>query len=443
MELYSENNSEPSWRFTAIAIYRSPCGLTILILFLLFHRMAERFGDEDDTMNDTNEVVVQNKDNDSPQEGSADEQLAQLQALCSKLQAENRQLKDQQTGDSTAKQILKGLSDLIASKSKNTGSADNDEDSDNVGLPECFDKLKHFEKTDNVGPPIQQSIAALLAQSWRVPFRRDEIVDTLDAQTRPTNVPAVKPLEINDIVRLTKQDRINERDYRYIGNAICAAGKCLAYLLDMCSKAEGQVREAAPDDDGWVMYEHFGFDLPKVNRLLTNMAKILGMANVQTGQARRALLAYKFKPDFKRLCDRDQPFQDGKFFGPNFTNATSLITDSTKVANTAFHPKARPKSGKKWFRQSSSPYQRGDQSSMLQAAVLQQALAAAAGHPAQQSNQQQAILPSGIVGVNHFPAAPPVALSDQLTPSTAPRRGQGFRGRGRGRRGSRGRNFRM
>ena len=50
---------------------------------------------------------------------------------------------------------------------------------------------------------------------------------------RPQNVSAVKPLEINEEVHMTKTDRARDCDFKYIGNAVCRAGKCLSYLMDM------------------------------------------------------------------------------------------------------------------------------------------------------------------------------------------------------------------
>ena len=39
-----------------------------------------------------------------------------------------------------------------------------------------------------------------------------------------------------------KDDKTKEKEYRYIGNAICGAGKCLVYLMDMLGLAETQLK---------------------------------------------------------------------------------------------------------------------------------------------------------------------------------------------------------
>ena len=100
---------------------------------------------------------------------------------------------------------------------------------------QCDHDMQHQEKTDNVGPPISDNISSLIERCWRYPFWKDEIIEVLDKQVRPNNVAVVKPLEINQEVkvRMNKNDKTNEKDLCYIGNAVCAAGKCLAYLMDM------------------------------------------------------------------------------------------------------------------------------------------------------------------------------------------------------------------
>ena len=164
----------------------------------------------------------------------------------------------------------------------------------------------------------------------------------LDDQVRPENCDAVKPLVINTEVHLSKQDCSSEKNMRYVGNAVCGAGKCLAYLMDMFATAEADVRSKDPDADGWLVNDQgVSLDLPKANRLLINMARLLGTANVQTGQARRSMLIHKFKEQFKKLCVRSNHFADGMFFGPDFNAAMALISDATKVQTTAFQQKRK------------------------------------------------------------------------------------------------------
>ena len=144
-----------------------------------------------------------------------------------------------------------------------------------------------------------------------------------------------------------------------MGNAICAAGKRIAYLMDMCVNAESKLRQIAPEDNGWLNNDNFMFDFQKANRLLSSVAKILGIANVQTGQAHRLLLIHCFKPDYKKLCNPLMPFINGKFFEPDFNVTTSLIADAAKVQNTALQPTFSPKSKKKC--NNSSYYNNGNQ----------------------------------------------------------------------------------
>ena len=158
----------------------------------------------------------------------------------------------------------------------------------------------------------------------------------LDAQVRPQNCDTVKPLEINSEVKMNKNDWSSEKDLRYIGNAICGAGKCLAYLMDMCASAEIILHLDYPGDEGWLSLDDFKFDFPKCNKLLTSAMKLLGMANVQTGQGRQLLLSSKFKPEYKKLCNRDQPFTDGKFFGPSLDSPVAFLSTENKVQNQTF-----------------------------------------------------------------------------------------------------------
>ena len=186
----------------------------------------------------------------------------------------------------------------------------------------------------------------------------------------PENAEALKPLKVNE-VKMTKTDRSNEKDLRYIGNAICGAGKGLAYLMEMLSLAEEKCLQVAPDDEGKLVLDEFEFDFPQANMLLATSMKILGIANVQTGQARRELLASKFKKEYQKLCKPENPFQGRKFFGPTFDTAAALVTNENRVQKTALEPAPYKKKAKKWNH-------RGYRNtSVLQAAMIQQALAAA------------------------------------------------------------------
>ena len=279
--------------------------------------------------------------------------------------------------------------------------------------------MQHQVKTDNVGPPISDNISELLERCWRFPFHREEIVEILDKQVRPSNVSVVKPLEVNSEVkgRMFKSDKANEKDLRYIGNAVCAAGKCLAYLMDMLAQAEIQLRADFPDDDGWLVVDDFQFDFPKANKLMTNAMKILGMANVQTSQARRSMLASKFKQEFCDLCDRSNNFEEGMFFGPSLDSATALLTDANKIQTKAFEQKTfHGRGSRKWGRNRSSPYMSQSQSSQLQAALVQQALAAT---QPQLSQQVSGITIGGIFGINQFPQQPAIPLMGFGIPLTA------------------------
>ena len=146
----------------------------------------------------------------------------------------------------------------------------------------------------------------------------------------PENAEALKPLEVNE-VKMTKTDQSNEKHLRYIGNAICGASKGLAYLMEMLSLAEEKCLQVAPDDEGKLVLDEFEFDFLRANMLLATSMKILGIANVQTRQARCELLASKFKQEYQKLCKPENPFQGGKFFGPTFDTATALVTNENRV----------------------------------------------------------------------------------------------------------------
>ena len=125
--------------------------------------------------------------------------------------------------------------------------------------------------------------------------------------------------------------------------------------MDMLAQAEVQLQVDFLEDDGWLVVEDFQFDFPKANKLMTNAMKILGMANVQTGQARHSMLASKFKQEFRRLCDRSNNFEEGMFFGPSLDSATTLVTDANKIQTKAFEQKTfHGRGSHKWGRNRSS-----------------------------------------------------------------------------------------
>ena len=380
---------------------------------------------------------------DKPEDIVPDQQkLKDLEATIAQLQAENASLHttaSKSTSHDNASQFVKnftegitqGISQAISTqikpKSKPTKPESVTIDPD---LPQCYHDMQHQVKMDNMGPPISENYSELLEHCWRFPFRKEEIVEILDKQVRPSNVTAVKPLEVN-----SESDKANEKDLRYIANAVCAAGKCLSYLMDMLAQAEVQLWVDFPEDDGWLVVEDFQFDFPKANKLRTNAMKILGMANVQTSQARRSMLASKFKQEFRCLCDRTNYFEEGMFFSPSLDSAMALVTDANKIQTKAFEQKTFSGRGsRKWGRNRSSPYMSQSQSSQLQAALVQQALAAT---QPQLSQQVSGVTSGGIFGINQFPQqpAPLMGLGIPLTAfhqgrGRGPRRG--FQGKGRG-----------
>ena len=295
--------------------------------------------------------------------------------------------------------------------------SETEDSKDKSEVPDCFQELKKKVKTDNRGPPISKEIAKLLENCWHIPFPKEEILETLDNQVRPKNVDAVKPLEIDPEVPVYAQDKKNEKEFRYIGNAICGAGKCLAYLMDMLATAETYLRKDFPDDNGWLVVDDFEFDFGKANKLIVNAMKLLGIANVQTGQARCEMLKEKFNPEFQKLCNPENPFTNGKFFGDNLSNTTAQLISANKVQNKTFnHGRGKSSRGKgrgrKYGRKShpyNPNYQPQSQSSALQAAVVQQALASAAAQQHQPSmqphvhQQVSGLTTGGIFGINQCP----------------------------------------
>ena len=360
-------------------------------------------------------------------DNESEESPSDVQLQLKRLQEENDRLRQEQQANSTAA-LIKELSKLHSQVPK--------PDKPTSELPQYLEYLSPSEKTDNCGDPVDDNICKALTTCWWEVFRREEIVEMLEQQVRPSNALALKPLEINPDVPLSRSDKINDREMRYLGNAICGAAKGLTYLLDMVIKAEEYCKEAWPEDSGSLVMENFEFDFPASRNYVLSALRLLGMANVQTGQARRALLTSKFKPDFQKLCDRDKPFTDGKFFGPNFNATAALVRDTNQAHNTVFQTAPRGRGGR--FRRSRgrryTPYT--PTSAILQAAVMQHALSAAAKARQQQPTAHGS--QPGIGGVfNPFqPIQQPyqapslLQLAQQLQPRGRPsRRRRGRQGR--------------
>ena len=101
-----------------------------------------------------------------------------------------------------------------------------------------------------------------------------------------------------------------------------------------------------------------------------------------------------------------------KFFGPDFNATTSLITDAAKVQNTVLQPAFLPKSKKKhssyYYNSSYNNTVQSPQSSLLQVAVMQQALAAAGqGSPGNNSGMP---LPGSLPTVPQYLQQQPMFL---------------------------------
>ena len=174
----------------------------------------------------------------------------------------------------------------------------------------------------------------MLENCWHVPFPIEKIIETLDNQVKPSNVDAVKPLEIDPQVPVYKQDKTNEKDFRYIGNAMCGTRKCLAYLMDMLAQAETYLRKEFPDDNGWLVIDDFHFDFRKANKLIVNAMKLFSIANIQTGQARHDMLKPKFNADFQMLWDPEHPFTQ-----ENSLVITSIMPLPSSSLSTRFKTK--------------------------------------------------------------------------------------------------------
>ena len=216
----------------------------------------------------------------APESDIQSQKLKDLEAAVAQLQAENQQLRAGATTAQHTENFFKGLSQGINQVINKTKSEKGLEPTKKLqfmidpDLPHCFEQLQPHVKTNNCGPEISEAVAQLLEQCWHHPFSKEEIVEALDQQVRPRNAIAVKPLEVNPEIQLSKQERANEKDLHYIGNAVCAAGKCLAYLMDMLADAEIILRRDYPDDHGWLVWDDFTFDFAKANKLIASAINV-------------------------------------------------------------------------------------------------------------------------------------------------------------------------
>ena len=352
-----------------------------------------------------------------------------------RLLSDNRRLQTE-LGDNTdaanMSQLFLGLSQFMQNAQKTPArpvSSPNPTQSKNDSLPDYLLTLRLSAKTDNYGSEIDPDICEALRACWHVPFHNEEILELLEGQYRPENATALKPLIVNDDVKMSKPDLLKEKEWCYIGNAICAAGKGLAYLLDMLVNAETEVRAIVPADKGIIHHDDFEFDLPHARDMLLKSLKILGIANIQTGQARHTLLLPKFKPDYQKLCDTSHPFVDGKFFGPSFSATAALIRDVNTVHRATFQaPCCAAQPRRRWSR----GYNHYMANSFQAAAAQQQAMFSNQGqlwqNPGLPQQQHQLVNTAaasnpGTFAVNQYPVQPPLPLP---LPGM-----QQFRGRGR------------
>ena len=237
-------------------------------------------------------------------------------------------------------------------------------------VPSTYHDLKPKPKSDNTCDDIDETLCEMLEYCWLNPYPKEEIVQAIELAERLKNAFMLKPLEINEQVKgvMDKSDYTNEKDWRYIGNVICAAGKHLAHLMDMLATAEITCHAEVPQDGGKLVMSNLKFDFPAANVLMKDSMKLFGMAKIQTCQHRRNMLLNKFKLSHQKLCDKNAPFTGGKFFGNNFDAATALITGENKVINEALKQNkqsySKPQNnnfcgkakGFNWTRSHQSPY---------------------------------------------------------------------------------------
>ena len=152
-----------------------------------------------------------------------------------------------------------------------------------------------------------------------------------------------------------------------------------------------------------------------------NAMRLLGMANVQTGQSRRLQLAYKFQKSHQVMCERQHDFKEGKFFG-DFDAAVALQTSAHKSQAQAFQPpKPKDKPNRRQrFRRQPNPYPR---TSELQNLMIQSALGS------MQQQQFTAFQPQNFLGQTPPPALMIPSLFQSLYPNPPKQRGQNNRGR--------------
>ena len=135
------------------------------------------------------------------------QKLKDLEATIAQLQAKNVSLRtNKPASQDNASQFVKnltegitqGISQAISTQIKTKVKPTKPESLEiDPELPQCYHDMQHQVKTDNVGPLISDNISELLERCWRFPFHKEEIVEILDKQVRPSNVSAVKPLEVN------------------------------------------------------------------------------------------------------------------------------------------------------------------------------------------------------------------------------------------------------
>ena len=157
----------------------------------------------DSNLNDTADEVSTNQ-------AAASKQFQDLEDTVKRLQKENAELKA--NADPATQQLLSGVCHTLRKMAKRKKSEDSDDDSDFSPddsktdpspreLPPCYTEMKPQAKVDNVSPAISDDICAILNHCWRNPFRKEEVIEMLDAQVRPQNCDAVKPLEIKSEVK--------------------------------------------------------------------------------------------------------------------------------------------------------------------------------------------------------------------------------------------------
>ena len=102
--------------------------------------------------------------------------------------------------------------------------------------------------------------------------------------------------------------------------------------MDMLATAETYLRKDFPDDNGWLIVDDFEFHFGKANKLIVNVMKILGIANVHTGQAQQEMKP-KFNVEFRKLCVPEHCSTTGKISGENLNSPTGQIITANFPSN--------------------------------------------------------------------------------------------------------------